>query len=83
MTAEQVREARAAGRAAGLALAPPLTNPYAPPHVPPWQQPRTAAARTEADRQNRPARILAGVWRRAYQAGLAEYGRQRGLPPAE
>jgi len=83
VTAEQVRDALAAGRAAGEALQPATPNPYAPPHVPAWEQPRTPAGRAAAEQRDAPALQLARVWRRGYQLGLAEYGRTRGMAPAQ
>lgn len=79
MTAEQVRQARAAGYTAGHTHAPPSPNPYAPEHVPAWQQPRTADERAAAEEQTAAARILARVWRVAYETGQAAYARERDL----
>lgn len=81
VTAEQVRAARAEGYAAGYALQPPMPNPYAPPHVPVWLGPRTPAERAAARQRDRPALILARVWRLGYQDGQAAYAADRGLAP--
>lgn len=69
VTREQVERARADGYRAGQTLQPPRPNPYAPQHVPEWEGPRTAAERVRLERDQRPARILARVWRVGYQAG--------------
>lgn len=79
VTAEQVRRVREEGYRAGYALTPANPNPYAPEHVPEWQGPRTAAARTQAERAERSARILAGVWLRGHQDGRAAYARDNDL----
>lgn len=79
MTAEQVRTARAEGYAAGYARLPARPNPYAPEHVPAWQDRRTAAEREIAERDARPARILAQVWLNGHRDGLAAYADERGL----
>jgi hypothetical protein len=83
VTAEQVRAARSDGYAAGRRLAPSSPNPYAPEHVPAWRQPRTATARAAAERDRAAALILARVWRVGYEAGLDDYGRERGLSLVE
>lgn len=76
MTREQVEQARAAGYQAGYTLASPSPNPYAPEHVPEWRQPRTARERAALAERQRGPRILARVWRLAYQSGLAAYRQQ-------
>jgi hypothetical protein len=81
VTAEQVQAARAEGYAAGYTLAPSGPNPYAPVHVPVWRGPRTRAEQDAVEQQNRPALLLARVWRMAYQDGQAAYARERGLAP--
>lgn len=79
VTAEQVREARAAGYTAGYTHAPPSPNPYAPEHVPVWRQSRTADERVAAEHQSAATKILARVWRVGYEKGQSAYTRERGL----
>jgi hypothetical protein len=81
VTAEQVQTARAEGYTAGYTLAPSMPNPYAPPHIPVWQDRRTPPEKAADARKNRPALLLAQVWRRGYQDGQAVYARERGLAP--
>ncbi len=78
VTREQVQTARDAGYRAGYALDPPTPNPYAPARVPVWDpRRRTAAARARLEREQRPALILARVWRVAYQEGQRARRRPR------
>jgi hypothetical protein len=81
VTAEQAREAHAAGRAAALALQP-STNPHAVDVPTPWRQPRTTAGRAALAVRVREAALLARAWRLGYSAGQADYARARGLVPA-
>ena len=79
MTAEQVRAARTDGYTAGYAYRSPRPNPYAPLHVPVWLGPRTPADRAAKLERDRPALLLAQVWRAGYRDGLATYARDRRL----
>ena len=80
MTADQVRAARTDGYTAGYAHQEPRPNPYAPHHVPVWLGPRTPADQATKLQRDRPALLLARVWRAGYRDGLAAYARDRGLP---
>jgi hypothetical protein len=80
VTADQVRAARTDGYTAGYTYRAPQPNPYAPQHVPVWLGPRTPADRAAAQQRDRPALLLARVWRAGYRDGLAAYARARGLP---